>query len=74
MSGFTTVIGESVQLSATVYPISAETVVEWRSTDENVASVDATGNITGVGVGACTIIAECGGQQAECSVIVKESW
>ncbi|MGE4353727.1 MAG: Ig-like domain-containing protein [Oscillospiraceae bacterium] len=73
-NGFTTIVGESVQLNASVYPLNISSTVEWRSTDESVFTVDQTGKVTGVGAGTATLIASCGGIQDECQVIVKESW
>ncbi|MBQ8296388.1 MAG: Ig-like domain-containing protein [Ruminococcus sp.] len=37
------------------------TVIQWSSTDESVATVDANGTITAVGSGSCQIIAEING-------------
>ena len=73
-SGFTTIVGESVQLNASVYPLDIASVVEWRSTDESVFTVDQTGKVTGKGAGTATLIASCGGIQDECQVIVRQSW
>ncbi|MEE1056842.1 MAG: Ig-like domain-containing protein [Acutalibacteraceae bacterium] len=48
---------QSVPLTATVYPDNTtNSAVSWHSTDENVAVVDAEGNITAVGDGECEII------------------
>lgn len=48
---------QSVPLTATVYPDNTTNpAVSWHSTDENVAVVDAEGNITAVGDGECEII------------------
>lgn len=48
-------IGSTLQLSATVTDGSGSTT--WASDDEAVATVDATGLVTGVGTGSCTITA-----------------
>jgi len=48
---------ESVKLTATVFPENADNQqVIWHSTDENVACVDADGNVTVVGDGECDVI------------------
>lgn len=44
-------VGQTIQ-----YPLVSETINEvWTSSDESVATVDSTGNITGKGEGSCTI-------------------
>lgn len=48
---------QSAPLTATVYPYNTTNpAVNWHSTNENVAVVDANGNITAVGDGECEII------------------
>ncbi len=50
--------GESETLVATVYPENAtDKSVRWVSDDPSIASVDATGRVTGVGVGSVRICA-----------------
>lgn len=49
--------GSSAQLSATVTPDNADNSVAWSSSDEAVATVDASGNLTTKKVGAATITA-----------------
>ena len=73
-SGFTHIVGQTLQLSATVYPIDLAADVQWRSTDETVFTVDQTGLVTGVGSGKATLIVSCGELQKEIPVIIKESW
>jgi len=61
---FTQRVGDAaIQLKAEVYPVEAMTTakLEWRSSDEAVATVDDTGAVTAVGPGWAEIIAECGG-------------
>ena len=49
---------EMVQLTATVLPENATNkVVNWKSSNESVATVDAAGNVVGVSAGSCTITA-----------------
>ena len=61
-----------IDLNAEVYPTDALTTaaVEWRSSNEEVCTVDADGVVTAVGSGKCEIVAECGGIAASCSVLV----
>ena len=61
-----------IQLRADVYPTEALTTatVEWRSSNDEVCTVDDTGLVTAVGSGRCEIIAECGGIGARCVVLV----
>ena len=61
-----------IDLNADVYPTEALTTAElqWRSSNEEVCTVDADGIVTAVGSGSCEIIAECGGVAAKCDVRV----
>lgn len=50
------VVGESIKLSATIYPHNASSsAVQWLSSNENVAQVDDEGNVTAIGYGYCSI-------------------
>ena len=61
----------TVQLTATVLPDNAtDSEVTWRSSDNGVAIVSATGEVTGVAIGTATISATAGGQAALCRVNV----
>ena len=63
-------VGETAILTATVKPDDvADKKVSWTSSDETVAMV-SDGKVTAVKSGKATIIAECGGKSAECSVTV----
>lgn len=70
-TGFTSSVGDELQLSASVYPLDITSTVSWRSTDTSVFTVDQTGKVVGVASGVASLIAECGGIQAECQVIIK---
>jgi len=49
-------VGENVQPTATLLPANASsTSVKWMSTNENIAQVDDTGNITAIAPGYCSI-------------------
>ena len=67
-------IGSSQTLTANFQPINASLKeVEWSSSDENVATINQTGNVTGVANGVCTITATAkdgSGISATCKVIV----
>ena len=60
--------GESTSMQATGFPEGSQ--VTWSSSDPDVASVDASGNVTGMGFGDCTIIASCNGAEASYPVRV----
>ena len=63
-------LGETAQLTATVKPDDAtDKNVTWTSSDESVAKVD-NGRVTAVKAGKVTITAKCGGETAECAVMV----
>ena len=63
-----------LQLIATVTPSSASQVVEWYSSNENVATVSASGLVTPVGNGTAVITAVKNGvYEATCSVSV-DAW
>ncbi len=68
-------VGETVQLTAVVYPSDADnTEVVWSSSDENVVTVDK-GYVKAVGEGVATITctaADGSGVQATCSVTVTD--
>ena len=61
-----------IDLNADVYPTDALATakLQWRSSNEDVCTVDEEGVVTAVGSGRCEIIAECGGIAAKCNVIV----
>ena len=66
--------GETLQLTATIYPDSATNkTVTWKSSDEKVATVDESGEVTAVGNGTANITAttEDGNFKATCQVTVE---
>lgn len=66
--------GETKQLTATVEPSNATNrAVSWKSSNTSVATVDASGKVTGVNTGTATITVttEDGGKTASCSVSVS---
>jgi len=63
--------GESETLTATVTPSDAvDKTVTWRSSDETVATVDQSGNVTAVAEGTATIYADNNGSTTTCEVKV----
>ena len=63
--------GSTIQLGASVYPLSDNLEITWASSDESIVTVDATGLVTAVSPGWATISATCGGFTAECQVWVQ---
>ena len=57
-------------LDADVYPTETIAEVTWRSTNEDVCTVDADGLVTAVGSGWAEVIAECGAVSVSCNVHV----
>ena len=66
-------VGDSGQLTATVQPDNASNkAVEWSTSDDTVAKVDANGKVTAVKAGTATITVKTadGGKTATCEVTV----
>ena len=65
--------GETAKLAATVEPANAtDRKVEWRSSDESVATVDSHGKVTAIEEGVCAIVATCDGKNSACAVSVSK--
>lgn len=63
---------ETLQLSVTLYPVIAENKdIVWTSSDENVATVDSNGKVTGIAFGNTIITAKCDNASATCEVCVS---
>ncbi|MDR2917426.1 MAG: leucine-rich repeat protein [Tannerella sp.] len=67
-------IGGSLQLTATINPLFASNKnVTWSSSNDAVATVDATGNVTGVSEGTAVItVTTNNGKTATCTVTVYQ--
>lgn len=65
-------VGGTTTLTATKVPATTtdETAISWASDTPAVATVSASGVVTGVKAGTATITAACGGFSAECEVTV----
>lgn len=63
-------VGAEQQLVATVKPEGADVTVTWKSDNESVAVVDASGLVKGVSVGEATVTASADKASAQCKVTV----
>lgn len=64
---------KSAQLTATLTPTNATTIVAWTSSDEKIATVSSNGIVSAMSVGTATITATAGELTATCTVTVKET-
>ena len=67
------IVGESLQLSATVSPTNASETVIWSSSKQSVASISESGLVTAIAEGSSTITAFAGGKTATCLISVENS-
>lgn len=63
--------GDTHQLTASLSPAEAEGEITWKSSDENVATVNAEGLVEAVGYGNAVISARCALLSAECTVTIE---
>lgn len=73
-TALTLTVGQTASLVATVSPDNASNKsVTWKSSDETVATVDASGKLSALQAGATTIsvTTQDGGKKAECQVTVE---
>ncbi len=67
-------VGESVSLTATVSPANATySSVTWKSSDSSIATVDASGKVTGVKEGKVTITASADGKSDTAEITVTDT-
>ena len=69
-------VGDTDVLGVTVYPYNATNqILYWESSDTNVVTVDATGNLTAKSYGSATISAHSanGVYAVDCQIVVKEN-
>ena len=67
-ASLTVTIGNTVTITPTIDP--AGYPIQWSSSDETIATVDAAGTVIGVAEGTATITAKAGGKTATCAVTV----
>ena len=67
-------VGNSHTIKATVAPeeVAAETIIEWSSSNEKVATVDENGKVTAIAAGEATITATAGEESANYEVTVEQ--
>lgn len=70
-SAATVTAGETVTLTATLSPAGATGSIVWSTNDDQVASVDENGVVSGVAEGSATITATCGEFTDTCAVTVE---
>ncbi len=67
------IVGESVQLSATVLPSNAsDKTLTWASSKQSVATVSSNGMVTALSEGSSTITVTAGDKSASCKVTVEK--
>lgn len=64
--------GTSLTLHAEVTPETSETELFWHSSDENVAIVEGSGNVSGIRSGGAVVTARVGAVSAHCHVNVVD--
>ena len=69
------IIGETVQLTATVLPSNAtDKTIIWASSKPSVATISNSGLITAISEGSSTITVSAGGKSATCIVTVSKGF
>lgn len=68
------IANKKVQLSASLNGVPLSSGVTWSSNKPGIATVDATGKVTGVSVGKATITAVANGVSQTCKIIVEKSY
>lgn len=66
--------GATEQLTATIEPVGAESIISWHSTDETIASVSSDGLVTALSRGSCRITATTSNNiSAVCHIVVESA-
>ena len=66
------VVGETQLLTITLLPITVSDEIQYKSSDENVVTVNGLGRVTGLAVGSASITVSCQGVSKELSIVVEE--
>lgn len=67
------IIGETVQLTATITPSNAtDKTIQWTSSKQSVATITNSGLVSAIAEGQSTITASAGGKSATCLVTVSK--
>lgn len=72
-SSITMELGSTETPVLTLSPIDATSEIVWKSSNEDVATVDDNGEVSAVGLGNATITASADGFSTECDVLVEVS-
>lgn len=66
-------VNDTKHLNLDYYPTDADNIntITWKSSDENVATIDIHGNITTAGIGSCRLICTAENVSAQCMCTVK---
>lgn len=65
-------VGGTLDLAAELKVSNSSKKPAWKSSDETVASVDASGTVTAISAGETSVRATVEGKEAVCSIIVKD--
>ena len=63
-------VGDTIRLTGLIYPGYALDTIQWKSSNEEIASISYNGLVTAVSSGKTTIIAICGKATAKCEINV----
>lgn len=65
-------VGSTLTLKLNVLPINTSQSVQWKSSDENIATINENGIVSAKSIGNCTITATVGNKSASCKIVVTE--
>lgn len=70
----TIALGDTFKIIANIFPENTtDKSIEWNSSDNQIATVDKSGNVTPINLGEVTISAKCGNAKADCKVTIVEA-